>query len=237
MIESIIYFNFIVFVAAFAFALWKNCNATTLQVGAIYLAPLIPVGLDDAVAERFLIVSLLNFIFGIIELVLFVKTVRPGDASLSKDYFRQLFGHTLPIAAALVGASFIARASEAPVGFYEGMALALIFIAGAVLRVVAVWQIGALGFKFDIVFREEQTLKNDQLYALMRHPSYTGMMLVILAYAINTHSWIAGTVTLLVAWFGFQFRIHYEEKALEAQFGEPYREYRERTSMWIPFVK
>ena len=68
----------------------------------------------------------------------------------------------------------------------------------------------------------------------MRHPSYTAMMLVVLSYAINTHSWLIGSLGMLVALFGFQFRIGYEEEALEREFGEEYQQYRAKTGMWFP---
>jgi protein-S-isoprenylcysteine O-methyltransferase Ste14 len=96
-------------------------------------------------------------------------------------------------------------------------------------------QLGVLRFKFNIAFRENQTLKTDGLHGLMRHPTYTAMMLVILAYAVTTHSWIAGTLGTFSALFGFQFRIYFEEQALKEQFGEAYENYRSDTLMWLPF--
>ena len=60
------------------------------------------------------------------------------------------------------------------------------------MRIVAIYQIGAVAFKFDIVFREEQKLKTDQLYGLMRHPSYTAMMIVVISFAVITHSFFLG---------------------------------------------
>jgi protein-S-isoprenylcysteine O-methyltransferase Ste14 len=232
MTQSLVYINFYLFLFAFVVALVKNLNVTTLLVGLIYLAPLVPLGFEEQYADRFLITSYLNLIFGLLELVLFVLTVHKGDASFTKEYFAQLFGHTLPIAFALLFTSFSARSSSDPVLFWEWGLIAVLFLAGAILRALAVYQIGLLGFKFDIAFRAEQTLKTDQLYRWMRHPTYAGMMVVILAYAINAHSWLIGILAMFSAWFGFQFRIHHEEKALEKQFGEAYRRYRSKTNAW-----
>ena len=63
------------------------------------------------------------------------------------------------------------------------------------------------------------------------------MMLVVLSYAVTTHSFYIGTIGTFIAWFGFQYRIHFEEKALKEQFGEAYDNYREKTPMWLPFFK
>ena len=140
----------------------------------------------------------------------------------------------MPIAAALIGLSLVSRATMVPLASLEMVLITGFFLVGAVMRILAIYQLGEIGFKFDIAFRKEQKLKTNQLYGYMRHPTYTAMMLVILAYAITTNNWLIGSLGMLVAWFGFQFRISYEEKALEDQFGEEYLFYRTETGMWFP---
>jgi len=226
--------NFGIYLAVFGWALIRNRNFNIILVGCIYLAPLIPLGLSPENAGRFLLVSYCNTIFGIIELIIFVVTVKKEDVTFDRPFIAQLFGHTLPIGTALIGLSYAARTSAIPVTPVELTVILTLFVLGAVLRVVAVSQLGALAFKFDIAFRDRQTLKTDQLYGLMRHPSYTAMMIVILSYAVTTHSWPAAILGILSAWFGFQFRIHHEEKALAKQFGEDYENFRAKTAMWLP---
>jgi protein-S-isoprenylcysteine O-methyltransferase Ste14 len=228
--------NFGIYLAVFGWALIRNFNFNIILVGCIYLAPLVPVGLTPENADRFLLVSYFNTIFGVIELIIFVVTVKKEDVTFDRPFIAQLFGHTLPIGTALIGLSYVARTTAIPVSAVELTVLLTLFVSGAVLRVVAVCQLGAVAFKFDIAFRDQQTLKTDQLYSLMRHPSYTAMMIVILSYAVNAHSWTAGILGLLSAWFGFQFRIHHEEKALAGQFGEDYENFRAKTAMWLPGV-
>jgi protein-S-isoprenylcysteine O-methyltransferase Ste14 len=226
--------NFGLFLAGFAFALAKNFNLNILLVGLIYLAPLLPFGLTPENQDRFLIVSYFNTVFGAIELVIFVLTVRPADITFDRPYLMQLFGHTLPIAAALIGLSYYARGMQIPVGGGELTVSLGLFVLGSVLRIVAVAQIGRVAFKFDIAFRDNQALKTDQLYSWVRHPSYVAMLIVILAYAVNTHSWGAGILGMVTAWAGFQYRIHHEERALALQYGKEYARFRERTGMWFP---
>jgi protein-S-isoprenylcysteine O-methyltransferase Ste14 len=227
--------NFAIYCMVLAACLLKNFNFNIILVGLTYLAPLVPLGMTDSNMERFLIVSFCNLIFGIIEVVFFALTERPEDITFDKEYFQQLWGHVLPIVAALVGMSFVARSTEIPVTLGEAVAIATLFFTGSILRVWAVAQLGVLRFKFNIAFREKQTLKTDQLHGLTRHPTYTAMMLVVLAYAITTHSWMAGVLGTLSAWFGFQYRIHFEELALKEKFGEEYDKYRAQTPMWLPF--
>ena len=236
MVSLLIYINFFVFLAVFVVALTRNSNFNTILVGLTYLAPLFPFGINPENVERFLLVSYFNLIFGFIEIVVFVITVKPGDTPFDKEHLKQLFGHTLPIVVALLGLSFLGRSTEIPVSAIELGVIIALFVLGSVMRIVAICQIGAAAFKFDIIFREKQKLKTDQLYGLMRHPSYTAMMIVVVSYAVITHSLFFGVFGVLSAWIGFQYRIYHEERGLADQFGEEYEVFRSSRGMWIPYL-
>ncbi len=229
------YSNFFLYLAVFLTALYINLNFNTVMVGIIYLIPIIPMGLSAENEVRFLLVSFQNTMFGILEIVIFVITVRPGDTTFDKGHIKQLFGHVLPISVALIGLSLVARATEVPVGLGECALILSLFFLGSVMRAVAIYQIGQIAFKFDIVFRDRQKIKTDQLYRYMRHPSYTAMMIVIVAYAVTTTNLWIGAFGVLIGWFGFQYRIYFEEKALEDHFGIEYSSYKAKTGMWFPF--
>jgi protein-S-isoprenylcysteine O-methyltransferase Ste14 len=229
--------NFILFSAIFLFCLFRNFNFNIVLVGITYLLPLVPWWLGSAQTERILIVSYCNLIFGIIEVVFFSMTERPEDIKFNKAYIQQLLGHVLPIVLALLGMSFISRSTLILVGSVELYIIVILFTAGCSMRILAIEQLGVIRFKFNIAFRDQQTLKTDQLHGYMRHPTYTAMMLIVLAYAVTTHSWYVGVVGTVLAWFGFQYRIHFEEQALKEQFGEEYDNYREKTPMWLPFPR
>ena len=236
MVSLLIYINFFVFLAVFVVALTRNSNFNTILVGLTYLAPLFPFGINPENVERFLLVSYFNLIFGFIEIVVFVITVKPEDTPFDKEHLKQLFGHTLPIVVALLGLSFLGRSTEIPVSATELGVIIALFVLGSVMRIVAICQIGAAAFKFDIIFREKQKLKTDQLYGLMRHPSYTAMMIVVVSYAVITHSLFFGVFGVLSAWMGFQYRIYHEERGLADQFGEEYEVFRSSRGMWLPYL-
>lgn len=229
-----VWFNFLLYLTAFGFSLYANNNFNTVVVGLIYLAPLIPFGIDPDNFTRVILVSIQNTVFGVIELVIFVLTVKPTDTGLDRPHIKQFLGHTLPIAGALIGLSYVSRGTTIAVTPFEWWAILTVFLLGSLFRVLAVYQLGKSGFKFDIVFREGQKLMTSKLYSQMRHPSYTAMMVVIFAYALTTHNLIVGLLGMIVAWFGFQYRIFYEEKALEQQYGDDYLSYKSRTGMWFP---
>jgi protein-S-isoprenylcysteine O-methyltransferase Ste14 len=67
----------------------------------------------------------------------------------------------------------------------------------------------------------------------VRHPIYLGVMLVYLGMALATASLFS--LALLVGIFFFYNSIAgYEERLLEARFGEAYKEYKARTGKWVP---
>jgi protein-S-isoprenylcysteine O-methyltransferase Ste14 len=235
MASLLIHINFFIFIVIFVLALTRNSNFNTILVGFTYLAPLVPFGINLGNADRFLLISYFNLIFGIIEVVVFVITVKPGDTPFNKDHIKQLLGHSLPIVIALIGLSFLGRFTEVPVSPLELSVIIFVFVLGSVMRIVAIYQIGAAAFKFDIVFRKKQKLKTDQLYGLMRHPSYTAMMIVVISYAMITDSLFFGILGILSAWIGFQYRIYHEERGLADQFGDEYEVFRSSTGMWIPY--
>ena len=226
--------NFFLFMFVFAICVCINFNYNAVMVGMIYLIPLVPFGLTQANALHFITVSFQNLFFGVIELVIFTITVKKSDTTFDEGHIKQLLGHVLPVTAALWGLSFVGRSATTPMTKLELIWIALVFLIGSLLRILAVRQIGLKAFKFDIVFRENQRLKTDQLYRWVRHPSYFAMMIVIFAYSMNTHNLIVSLLGLLSAWFGFFYRIIYEERALEVRFGEDFRRYKAKTGMWFP---
>ena len=136
-----------IYLTVFAVALCINCNFTIIMVGMIYLLPLIPIGWEPVIGPRFVVQSIHNMVFGIIELVIFVITVKPADATFDRAHVKQLLGHTLPIAVALIGLSYVSRMSGVPLGQLELAIIMAVFVAGSVMRVMAVYQLGAQAFQ------------------------------------------------------------------------------------------
>ena len=71
---------------------------------------------------------------------------------------------------------------------------------------------------------------------LIRHPSYTGLLITLLGYGLSLTNWLSLLVLMGCALIGFSYRIHVEEHVLQAQLGQRYQEYMRRTKRLIPFV-
>jgi protein-S-isoprenylcysteine O-methyltransferase Ste14 len=72
-------------------------------------------------------------------------------------------------------------------------------------------------------------------YRLIRHPSYTGVVMTIFGVLLCSTNWLA-LICFVIALPGFAYRIGVEERALVDALGEPYREYMGRTKRLVPYV-
>jgi len=110
----------------------------------------------------------------------------------------------------------------------------MVFAAGAPLRI---WPVFVLGDRFSglVAIQPGHTLVTDGIYSVVRHPSYLGLFLVSLGWALAFRS---GAGVLLTACLipPLVARIRAEEALLEDQFGDEDRAYRARTSRLIPGI-
>jgi len=108
------------------------------------------------------------------------------------------------------------------------------YLAGGALRI---WPIFVLGRRFSglVAIQPGHELVTDGIYRVIRHPSYLGMIILMLGWALAFRSGLgvflaALTVPPLLA------RIRSEENLLRLQFGDEYDAYRRRTSRLIPGI-
>jgi protein-S-isoprenylcysteine O-methyltransferase len=108
-----------------------------------------------------------------------------------------------------------------------------VFAAGLVLRWWAIFSLGRL-FTVDVAIADDHELIVRGPYHLMRHPSYSGMMLAFAALAVTFQNWLSLACVLVPISAALAYRIYVEEIALEATFGDAYREYAATTKRLIP---
>lgn len=108
----------------------------------------------------------------------------------------------------------------------------LLVWAGALLAIWAKFAIGH-GFTVSFAIKEGHALVTSGPYALVRHPIYTGLLVMALGGALVLDSLLTlGFTALLVMPFWFHTAI--EEPLLEQHFGDAWRDYRSRVPRLIP---
>ncbi|MGA2049974.1 MAG: isoprenylcysteine carboxylmethyltransferase family protein [Terracidiphilus sp.] len=110
-----------------------------------------------------------------------------------------------------------------------------IFIPGLGVRAVAVISLGR-AFSANVAVRAGQRLKRSGLYALVRHPSYLGLELILLACALHSRTWACFAAAFVPPTLAVLYRIHVEETALRRAFGAEYEDYSRNTKRLIPGV-
>jgi len=112
---------------------------------------------------------------------------------------------------------------------------------GVVLCVIGlgfcIWARLTLGRNWSgtVTLKEGHELIQRGPYRIVRHPIYTGLLVMIVATAIVMgHS--VGVVGVLLAFVSFWIKLSYEEEVMLRQFPERYRDYQRRVKRLIPFV-
>jgi protein-S-isoprenylcysteine O-methyltransferase Ste14 len=107
-----------------------------------------------------------------------------------------------------------------------------LFAVGGVVRL---WPVFVLGRRFSglVAIQQGHTLVTGGIYGVIRNPSYLGLILSLLGFALAFRSLVglllgACIVPPLIA------RIHAEEAMLRSQFGEEFDAYSARTWRLIP---
>lgn len=106
---------------------------------------------------------------------------------------------------------------------------------GIAVRSIAIAQLGRFHTP-NVAVRTDHQLKVTGLYRLVRHPSYLGALVAYLGFSLALGNWLSVAVIVgLVPWF-YLYRIHEEEAAMLAAFGDAYRAYCVRTRRLVPWL-
>jgi protein-S-isoprenylcysteine O-methyltransferase Ste14 len=109
-----------------------------------------------------------------------------------------------------------------------------LFAAGGALRI---WPVFVLGRRFSglVAIQPGHRLVTTGIYRVIRHPSYLGLLVNSLGWALAFRSGVGLLLTMLTI-APLVARIRAEERLLHSQFGGKYDAYRARTARLIPRI-
>ena len=81
---------------------------------------------------------------------------------------------------------------------------------------------------------KNQELATDGAYRFVRHPLYTGNILLVTGFAIAGSRWWGIPVALLFFWFYYPTAIEYEDRKLRRLFGTAWEQWSARTPALMP---
>jgi protein-S-isoprenylcysteine O-methyltransferase len=181
--------------------------------------------------------------FTTVSLLLLASEVGLALAKRSKSQVIAKDRLTLPllwtVICASIFAGFFLRAAfpqgrlPHPQMFY--VAGLILLVLGLIVRGLAIIHLGRF-FTVDVAIAHDHQLITTGPYRFIRHPSYTGTLLVFLGFGLcmlNIFSLAAVFIPISIA---FLWRMRVEEAALREAFGDRYLTYASRTRRLIPLV-
>jgi protein-S-isoprenylcysteine O-methyltransferase Ste14 len=169
-------------------------------------------------------------------LVLVVTRTRRGGGEVQDR------GSLVVLWVVIFGAMFAgswAGAVYQPTAFHAGHWFATVCLGllalGLAIRWTAIYTLGK-AFSANVAIHSTQTLNQSGLFRWIRHPSYTGMLLIFLAMGLATRNWLGLAIIVLLPMAALLYRIHVEEAALTGAFGAEYVAYSQRVKRLIPGI-
>jgi protein-S-isoprenylcysteine O-methyltransferase len=190
-----------------------------------------PLAVDGGVAEALFWLCAVGW--AVFEVALAIRASGDGGRDLS----------VIPLTLSVVGGLALAEVAARLAG---GLALPgsrvwplavgfAVFGLGLGVRTWAVQELGRF-FKYAVVVQSDHQVVDTGPYRLIRHPSYTGLLMASLGLGIALGTWLSIPAALVPPLLAFAIRIRHEERVLAAELGESYRSYMRRTRRLIPGV-
>lgn len=111
----------------------------------------------------------------------------------------------------------------------------ILFVLGLIIRWIAIIHLGRF-FTVNVAIAADHELIQTGPYRYVRHPSYTGTLLIFLGFGLCTLNYFSLAAIFLPITAAFIWRMHVEEHVLREAFGERYRDYAAHTRRILPLV-
>jgi protein-S-isoprenylcysteine O-methyltransferase Ste14 len=173
--------------------------------------------------------------WAVLELGLRVRERLQGRGSATRDRAtRALIAVTVGVAIALAAVTASRMAAPRIGGSYRAAGLIVMWLGLA----IRIWAIAALGraFRTTVEVDAGQPVVRAGPYRRVRHPSYTGLLLIVTGCGLASGNWLALAVCAVLPLPALLRRIEVEEAELVSVLGDPYRVYQAHTKRLIPGI-
>jgi protein-S-isoprenylcysteine O-methyltransferase len=181
----------------------------------------------------------LSLVLGLIYLIseVLLSVARRGRSTTGEKQDRgTLRVLWIVIALSITASGYVARncrAAAIPAGGWVAVSSVALFAAGLILRWWAIITLGRF-FTVDVTVEKDHELVERGPFRVVRHPSYTGVLLAFIGWALTLRNWAAMLVVLVPIFIAFARRMNVEEEALCGALGQRYADYMQRTKRLIP---
>jgi protein-S-isoprenylcysteine O-methyltransferase Ste14 len=170
--------------------------------------------------------------WALLELALRVREARQGKGRRAHDRGTRALV-AIAIGLAILAAVAASRSPQLPA------AVRLVGLIAMWLGLaVRIWAIASLGaaFRTTVEVDPGQRVVSSGPYRWVRHPSYTGLLLIVAGFGLARGTWLSLAAGLLLPLPALGRRIHVEEAELNRVLGDAYRGYQASTARLLPGV-
>jgi protein-S-isoprenylcysteine O-methyltransferase Ste14 len=181
------------------------------------------------------VVLAVNLVWALSEAALVVFTPRGRHGASPRDRgSRTLLWCVIGagLAAGTAAQAVSAASIRMPEPWLLGLSLSLL-VAGLAVRWTAILTLGRF-FSTRVAVHHEHRLVRTGPFRLVRHPSYTGLLLLFLGMALTFGNWLSFAVIVAPFLAALLYRIRVEEAALVEALGRDYVEYCRSTKRLLP---
>lgn len=102
---------------------------------------------------------------------------------------------------------------------------------------IAIWARLTLGTNWSarVTIKDHHELIRSGPYSFVRHPIYSGLLLMVLGTAVQIAE-LRGFIALLLAFTGFVLKSRLEDSFMRQQFGDEYAQYKHQVKAMIPWI-
>jgi protein-S-isoprenylcysteine O-methyltransferase Ste14 len=171
--------------------------------------------------------------WAVLELGLRVRERLQGRGGAARDRAtRVLIAVTLGTAIALAAAT-ASQATALRIAGPHRVAGLIVMWLGLAIRF---WAIAALGraFRTTVEVDPGQAVVSTGPYRWVRHPSYSGLLLIVAGFGLAVGNWLALVICIVLPLPALLLRIQVEEAELTSVLGDRYRAYQAQTKRLIP---
>ena len=111
----------------------------------------------------------------------------------------------------------------------------LLLAVGLAIRWMAILTLGRF-FSTSVAIQQDHRLVRTGLFRLVRHPSYSGLLLLFLGMALSFGNWLSFAVIVIPFLAALLYRIRVEESSLLEALGQDYVEYCRSTKRLLPGI-
>lgn len=171
------------------------------------------------------------------EISLLVRDRRHGIGSTDADRGTRLLNALLVVATVVVCGDLSTSLHVLVVpaaNWFRAVGLVIVWL-GLGLRLWAIRTLGA-AFRTTVEVDHGQHVVTEGPYRRVRHPSYTGLLLITVGFGIAFANWLLLVLCAVLPSLSLLHRIKVEELQLVRVLGEPYVSYSARTKRLIPGI-